>query len=312
MPFFSVVIPLYNKQTYIKNTLESVLNQSFKDFEVIIVDDGSTDNSYSIISQFDDSRIEIIQQLNCGVSKARNNGILAAKSKYIALLDADDLWKANHLFELKKQIDLFPNAELYCNNYEIYYSEKIIKKAIFNFDFNNESLIVRDYFSASLKNSVAWTSSVCFSKEKFIEIGQFNINYTTAQDLDLWIRFALAYKISFNPTITMSYRYYIKNSLSKDFHTNVRYNFLTSYLNKEHLNPSLKNYMNKKKYGFALECKIHNNMIFYTKIIQHINFNNLNFKQKILLKLPYQILKPLNHLRTFLLKNNLYLRFFKQ
>ena len=119
MTFFSVIIPLYNKEYYIENTIKSVLNQSFNDFEVVIVDDGSTDDSLKLASQFQDSRITIIKQKNQGASVARNKAIETAKGQYIAPLDADDIWHKNHLLELKSLINSFPNAGLFCNNYEI-------------------------------------------------------------------------------------------------------------------------------------------------------------------------------------------------
>jgi len=99
-PFFSVIIPLYNKEKYIEATLSSVLKQTFTDFEVIIVDDGSSDNSLKIVSQFNSPKISIIHQKNQGAPLARNNGIRAAQSENIALLDADDHWHPNHLLEL--------------------------------------------------------------------------------------------------------------------------------------------------------------------------------------------------------------------
>ena len=88
MPFFSIIIPLYNKELFIKATINSVLNQTFNDFELIIVDDGSTDNSHQIVSKYQDSRILLIKQENQGVSEARNSGIKLSKSNYIAFLEA--------------------------------------------------------------------------------------------------------------------------------------------------------------------------------------------------------------------------------
>src|SRR5690606_25175563 len=139
-PFFSIVIPLYNKEAYIEDTIKSVLNQSFQDFEVIIVDDGSTDDSFEKASQFKSGKIKLLKQVNQGVSIARNNGIDNSHAHYIALLDADDLWHENHLNELKKQIDLFPNAGLFCNNYNLFYTETFSKNAQFNFDYETDCL----------------------------------------------------------------------------------------------------------------------------------------------------------------------------
>ncbi|MGA1226677.1 MAG: glycosyltransferase [Tamlana sp.] len=307
IPFFSVIIPLYNKEKYIKNTINSVLNQNFNDFEIIIVDDGSTDKSLDRISEINHKNIIILRQKNAGVSVARNRGIEEAKSKYIALLDADDFWYNNHLFEIKKQIKLFPEAGLYCNNYEIYHNENFSKKAQLNFNYQNNCLIVEDYFKASIINSVAWTSAVAFSKEKFKTIGGFNPNLNTAQDLDLWIRFALKYKVSFNPQITMSYKLFIGKSLSKNEFNNTRYIFNNSYLKEEKNNPSLKLYLDKNRYALAIRCLVNNEQELYKKLKKEIDYKNLNFKQKLLIHTPKFLIKVLKPVQKFLIKNKIYL-----
>lgn len=313
MPFFSVIIPLFNKEDYIESTLNSVLNQSYNDFEIIVVDDGSNDNSAYLVSQFKDSRIKLIKQKNKGVSVARNTGIEYAKANYIALLDADDLWYENHLFELKKQIDLFPNAGLYCNNYKVYHNENFQQNARLNFEYFENCLIVEDYFKASIINSVAWTSAVAFSKETFNIIGGFNPDYKTTQDIDLWVRIALKYEVSFNPKITMAYKFYVDNSLSKNEneYNIIRYNFLQSYIEEEKLNSSLKLYLDKNRYALAIRSLRNNNNILYSKLKKEINYKNLNNKQRLLLKCPSFMLIILKRIQSFLLERGIYLTAFK-
>lgn len=101
---FSVVIPLYNKEINIGNTIQSVLNQTFQDFEIVIVNDGSTDKSLQVVEQIDDSRIRIINKPNGGVSSARNRGIEEAKREWIAFLDGDDLWDKEKLMAVSRVI----------------------------------------------------------------------------------------------------------------------------------------------------------------------------------------------------------------
>lgn len=111
----SVVIPLYNKAHTITKTIDSVLNQKFKEFEIVIINDGSTDNGVEIIRKFtSDSRIRIFDQANQGVSVARNNGVAKAKYEYIAFLDGDDEWHHDYLLKMKESIELFPDAGMYC------------------------------------------------------------------------------------------------------------------------------------------------------------------------------------------------------
>lgn len=89
---FSIIIPLYNKEKFIKRALDSILNQSFQEFEIIVVNDGSKDNSEEKVKEVSDPRIKIINQVNAGVSAARNRGAEEAQYKYLAFLDADDIW----------------------------------------------------------------------------------------------------------------------------------------------------------------------------------------------------------------------------
>jgi len=132
MPLISIVIPLYNKERFIKETLDSVFNQSFTDYEIIIVNDGSTDSSVFIVNAIEDQRITVLSNQNKGVSHARNFGISKANSDLIALLDGDDLWEPNHLENLYNLYEKFPDCGLYATAYNKKYfnGEKI--KASYN------------------------------------------------------------------------------------------------------------------------------------------------------------------------------------
>jgi len=97
MAFFTVIIPLFNKENYIESTLKSVLDQSFQDFEVLIINDGSTDRSEEKALKFNDTRIQYFYKENGGVSAARNFGIEKVQSNYITFIDADDVWFSTFL-----------------------------------------------------------------------------------------------------------------------------------------------------------------------------------------------------------------------
>ena len=305
-PFFSVIIPLFNKEEYIESVLNSVKNQNFNDFEIIIVDDGSTDKSLEIVSEFNDDRIIIIKQKNAGASITRNNGIARARGEYIALLDADDLWYKNHLLELKKQISLFPDAGLYCNNYEVNFSKDLVRPASLNFDFKDDCLLVNDFFKASTTLPVAWTSAVGFTKEKFNSVGGFNAALNAVEDLDLWVKMALKYDIAFNPCITMSYKLYVENSLSKNEFNDIRYEFISRYSKEEEMNSSLKYYLNINRYALAIRCLLNDEYNLYRKVKKEIDYKNLNLKQKLLLSCPKFSLKLTKQFHSFLVKNGLY------
>ena len=312
MPYFSVVIPLYNKETHFKKTLDLVLQQDFSDFELIIVNDGSTDNSVKVVESFSDERIRLFHQKNKGAAAARNFGIEKAKAKYIALIDADDEWKENHLSILKESIEKFPEAALFTTNYSIKYNEDIIKPARFsNFSLPKTAIKIKNYFKHSLADNLVWTSAVCFTKKSFLELGGFNEEYLTGQDLDLWIRYVLSYEIVFHPEITMRYHKGISDSLSKNKYEEIRLQLFTSYLEEEKQNLYFRKYMDFKRYGIALRSKVNGNTITYRRAKNFIDFNNLSSKQKVLLKLPAQLLQHLNSFRELSYKNSFFLKHFK-
>ncbi|RAJ13403.1 glycosyltransferase family 2 protein [Olleya aquimaris] len=309
--FFSVAIPVYNKEKYILNTLTSVLNQSFQDFEIILVDDGSTDDSLKIIESLEDQRITLIKQKNQGASVARNNAIMAAKGKYIATLDADDLWESNHLQALKECIESIDNAVLYCTNYRIKRTNGFITNAKFNFEYGNTCQLVEDFFEANIINYIPHSSSVAFKKEDFLSIGGYNPKYRTGQDIDLWIKFALYGNIAFNPKITMLYNFYDEDSLSNSNLNTDRKLLITSFKKAETNHPSLKRYLDIKRYALAIRYRFLNEEDKANELIKDINPNHLNKKQRLLLKCPRFILITMKKLQQFLLKNNIYLSAFR-
>lgn len=311
MTFFSVIIPLYNKEDYIEETIKSVLNQSFNDFEIIIVDDGSTDDSLKLASQFTDSKITLIKQKNLGASVARNKAIETAKGKYIAPLDADDIWHKNHLLELKSLINSFPNAGLFCNNYEIRLNDNFVIKANFNFSYGSDHLEIPDFFDANIINYIPSSSSTAFLKSSFVKLGAYDTSLRTGQDLDLWIRFALQYKVVFNPTITMVYNNYDDSSLSKSDYNLDRYNYISNFNTEEQQNPSLKKYLDVNRYAVALRCKINNEKKLYRKLKNEIDYKNLNIKQKFLINIPAFGLKLIKRFQCFLINRKIYVTAFK-
>ncbi len=312
MPFFSVIIPLYNKADYISECLKSALNQNFDDYEIVIVNDGSTDSSVTKVETFTSDKIKLFHQDNLGVSKARNNATSFAKGIYIAFLDADDLWKPNHLECLKASIDFRPNAGLYANNYAIKYSKTHISPAKLNIDLSqSQPMVVDDFFKASTYDTLIWTSAVSIKKDKFFDYGMFNTNYSTCEDLDLWFRITLKEVVVFNPESTMIYNKSIDGSLGKKEDDRSRSIFLNSFIAYENDNTYLKKYLDFKRYGLALRTKINGESKIYKDTLKTINFKNLNFKQRLLLKTPTPILKSLNRIRPYAIKNRLYLRLFK-
>lgn len=313
MPFFSVIIPLYNKEKYIGDTLNSALKQTFEDFEIIIVDDGSTDKSYQIVSKFKDPRIIKIQQKNKGVSEARNTAIACAKSKYIALLDADDIWNSNHLEEHYKSIKKFPQAALYSNSYFVKLTETKLIKATYNVDIKNTTKIhiVEDYFTACSIYQIAWTSAIVINKKDFYDVGGYNPKIKSGEDIDLLIRFGINKSIVFNSKHTCYYDKTVKNSLSKINDLESKFKLFTSYKNHESTNKYLKQYLNLYRYSLAIQCILSKNKDTFQKLLPEIDMTLLNYKQKILLRMPHKLLAFLKKTHLFLINRGIYISSFK-
>lgn len=198
---FTVVIPLYNKEKSIVGSVQSVLNQSYPDFELLIVNDGSTDKSLSVVSGINDQRIKVINKSNGGVSSARNMGIQQASRPYIAFLDGDDQWASDFLTTIKGLIENFPKASVYATGWAFKQGESIISKKI---DIEREG-IIDSYFKLSLNGTILSSSSTCIKKSVFDEIAPFNENLTHGEDLDLWERLAQKFAIAIHPEIKAYY-----------------------------------------------------------------------------------------------------------
>lgn len=193
---FSVIIPLYNKAPYIKKALDSVLSQTFKDYELIIIDDGSTDRSYAIAKEnLEGTSIEhnLIQQDNAGVSTARNNGVAASKGDYICFLDADDWWSPAFLEKMNSFIDDYPDAGIYGTNY--YYVKNGRQRVCVTTAETGYINYCRVYAE---KLQMPLTSiSVAIPKHIFNEFNGFRPQLKLGEDFDLWIRISLKYKVAF-------------------------------------------------------------------------------------------------------------------
>lgn len=194
---FSIVIPIYNKCNYIKRAIESVLDQTYEDFELIIVNDGSTDNSLEIVNSFIDPRIKIINQRNFGVSVARNNGVKISNYNFIAFLDADDWWHSTFLGELVTLIQNYEDATLYGINY--YY----VKNGKYRIEWKGlpENFVSGyiDYVSIYAKSFCVPIncSFVAVRKSTFLDMGGFCPTLRLGEDFNLWIRLALTGKVAY-------------------------------------------------------------------------------------------------------------------
>ena len=203
----SVVIPLYNKEKQIAHTIQSVFNQTFQDFEVVIVDDGSTDESAAEVEKFCDSRIRLIHQENAGVAAARNRGIEEAKGDLIAFLDADDEWKPEYLATQYHLSQKYPDCNVFACNYEFRNIEgKVTPTIIRKLPFTGEEGILSNYFEvASCSHPPLWTSSIVVKKQAIQAIGGFPVGIRSGEDLLTWARLAVNGQIAYSKKVEAIY-----------------------------------------------------------------------------------------------------------
>ena len=208
-PRISVIIPLYNKAPYIERTVESVLKQTFTNFEIIVVNDGSTDGSENIVKGYIDPRIILINQQNQGVSTARNNGVAVAKTNLVAFLDADDEWMPDFLEKMLELRSNYPDAIMYtCSSLDS------SSKSIIGYK-ESDTGIINNYFRyCALNGHPINCSSVLVDKKTFQEIGGFNAEFKFYEDCDLWDRLAYVGNIAYiNLPLTI---YHTESSLDVD------------------------------------------------------------------------------------------------
>lgn len=203
---FSVVIPLYNKEKYIGRTLKSVFSQTVLPYEVIVVNDGSKDNSVKVVESLNYPLIKLIHQTNLGVSAARNRGIEASAGDYVAFLDADDEWDPDFLETICRLISKFPQAGGYATNYRRKFADltRPARISALNPDPGWEG-IIENFFEMLLDEMLITSSSVAIKREVFNLVGMFPEGIAIGEDQDLWCRIAFKYKYAFSSKICATY-----------------------------------------------------------------------------------------------------------
>lgn len=203
MEKISVIVPLYNKKDYVFKTIKSVLDQTYPYFELIVVDDGSTDGSLNVVKEVNDDRLIIIEQNNSGVSSARNKGVENASYDYIAFLDADDWWDISFLEKMVCLLKEYPNAGIYAANYSI------VRNGILENRVSNPWTGYLDYLNSFYEkgDSPIWTSAVLLCKEIFQKLNGFDKNLRYGEDLVLWIKMSLKSKVVYTTEVLSFYNF---------------------------------------------------------------------------------------------------------
>ncbi len=195
---FSVVIPLFNKELHIERAIHSVLLQTFRFFEIIVIDDGSTDKGTEIVKNLKNPSLRLYSQTNQGVSAARNEGIKKAEYDLIAFLDADDEWKPDFLETIKRLLQKYPEAGIFATAYEIIMPNgRIQRPHLKHIPSPPWEGILPNYFRAALGEPPVWTSACVIPKRVFNAVGGFSIGIKRGEDLDMWARIALKYPVAY-------------------------------------------------------------------------------------------------------------------
>jgi glycosyltransferase involved in cell wall biosynthesis len=195
MPTVSVIIPSYDSAKFVVEALDSVLNQTYHDLEVIVVDDGSRDNTEEAVKDKGE-RMTYVRQDNVGASAARNHGIRVSSGNYIAFLDADDLWKPNKLEEQVRILDDDPEVGLVCSDW----ATVAIDGSVQNSYLKNCRYARSGYvFNEVIQEYFILTSSVLLRRSCLSEVGVFDEALMVSEDKDLWLRVCHRWKIKILP-----------------------------------------------------------------------------------------------------------------
>ena len=229
----SVIIPLYNKEKSICATLQSVCEQTYTDWECIVVDDGSTDDSLNVVQEYvrrvksQESRVEsdahtpytlrptqhirVYHQPNGGVCAARNAGIKAAKGEYIALLDADDQWDKEYLTEQIRMIADFPKAAMWGINFAELSEGKLIRKLETGLPDGYRGYVEHYFAMPGRISDLYCSSSVVIRKEVFDKVGYFDERIRYSEDIDMWYRIIANNPVAFYDRYMVWYFYDAEN-----------------------------------------------------------------------------------------------------
>lgn len=306
MPFFSVIIPLYNKEKFVENAVNSILQQTFSDFEIIIVEDCSTDKSLEVISKIQSDKIKILRHdKNKGLSVSRNTGIKNSKANYITFLDADDVWKPNYLEKINSLIHQFPEAKLFATNYEELYPNNLILLPKNNSSNLQNDIIISDFFQISLAQPLYCSCSLCVEKSVFEKAGLYDEKITFGEDIDFNIRANSSYKLAYSKEALVTYTMFSENQITNTSIRNKVIPNFDAYENSGNENLSLKKYLDFNRYVFARHYKMGNDSSNFLKMKAGINPKNLNLKQRILVNSPVYLLKVVNKIKHFFIRKSI-------
>lgn len=214
----SVIMPLYNKAPYVAEAIESVLRQTHPAFEIIVIDDGSTDGGPDLVKQISDTRIKLVSQANAGVSVARNHGIDIASGDFVAFLDADDRYQPGFLAKIAELIEQFPEAGMLCTAYSCFWDDGNKEERRLRGAPPGQSLCIPDFYAAWAQGAFTFTSTIAIA----IAIGllktstlRFPPGEKLGEDQDLWFRTAESTSVAYANSPLADYRMGVQGSATQ-------------------------------------------------------------------------------------------------
>ncbi len=207
---FSVVIPVYNGAKFIDDALQCVFKQTFPDWEAIVVDDGSTDETAQVLEKYKDiPKVHVHTQKNSGASAARNKGMSLAKHDYITFLDVDDLWYENHLEVIYDMIQKYPQAGMYATTAENRMADGSVVKDCRYFKDKPDTVFLEDFFEAYAMDKSAKmynTNSICVTKEAAVKSGGYPVGCRIGEDLEFNLKVSAYYSVVLTKRVTTVYQ----------------------------------------------------------------------------------------------------------
>jgi glycosyltransferase involved in cell wall biosynthesis len=297
MPFFSVIIPTYNRAVFLKKAIKSVLDQEYTDWELLIIDDGSTDNTSELVKSYHDPRVRYIFQQNAERSVARNNGIENAKGKYICFLDSDDYYLPNHLIN-------FYNKIKESNDQHAMFVSGIFeeapsggeKKDLFDLKYLCNPLIF--YW----ENTILTPISICIH-QYILKENKFIPEFNIWEDTHLWLRILAQYPFYYINDYTAVYVRHESSGVIKDmavvklekvkgYIAAINHLFKNYPIILQHLTLEMKrNYIDKKYNMFIYQARINKQYRIALQLILFALINKFTWSNLLLfLKLPFHII----------------------
>ena len=298
-PKVSVIMSVYNGEKYLREAINGILNQTFTDFEFIIVNDGSTDNSLKIIQSYDDERIGIINnKKNIGLTKSLNKALKQARGEYIARQDADDVSLPNRFEEQIRYFEEHPETALLGTSiYKIDENGEIVGKHIVLAKPSKKDLLKGNQFNHG---------STIFKKEIIDKVGGYNELIRYSQDYELWLRIAKQYKVRNLTQVLYKLRFHDENVGLTNTEESTLYSFLALRLTRNDLNEEILKAVNDRGIKGLYSYLNKSEEIHFNKVIAGIYVRNNNLKQareeykKVFRLNPFDVTNDINIIRSYL------------